>query len=305
MNVLVLGGSGFIGSHLVEALVQRGHKVRVFDRTVPREPLSGIEYKTGNFLDAGDLAEALDGVELVYHLISTSVPSTSNMDPVSDVNGNLVGTLQLLQAMDASGIKRIVFLSSGGTVYGNPMLLPVREDHPLQPICSYGVVKVAIENYLFMFKHLHGFAPIVLRASNPYGPRQGHFGIQGAIQTFLKRALDGDSIKIWGDGSVRRDYIYVADLVDLCVQAGESGQTGTYNAGSGISHSLSELLNVMEDVTGISPQVEYSASRAFDVAEIALDIERAKKVFEWSPVTSIEAGIRSQWNWLCHDKNIS
>lgn len=298
MNVLVLGGSGFIGSHLVDALVHRGHRVRVFDRSLPRNPHKNVAYKVGSFLDAADLAEALDSSELVYHLISTSVPSTSNLDPIADVNGNLVGSLQLLQQMKALGIKKIVFLSSGGTVYGNPSSLPVPEDHPLNPICSYGVVKVAIEKYLFMFQQLYGFAPIVLRASNPYGPRQGHVGIQGAIQTFLRRILDGEPIKIWGDGSVRRDYIYISDLVDLCVRAGEGVHTGIYNAGSGCSHSLNELLGVMELVTGTKPQVQYSEARAFDVAEIALDIESAKATFGWSPKTAIEAGIRSQWEWL-------
>ena len=176
MRALVLGGSGFIGSHLVDALLADGQRVRVFDRQPDRfrDALTGVDYRFGSLADVSDVAEALAGVDVVFHLVSTSVPSTSNLDPVADIEGNLVTAVQLLDQMTRLDVRRIVFLSSGGTVYGNPGTSPVTETDPLRPICSYGVVKVAIENYLFMYQDLHGIEPVILRPSNPIGPRQGH-----------------------------------------------------------------------------------------------------------------------------------
>ncbi len=244
MRILVLGGNGFIGSHIVDALHKRGDRVRVFDRFPNnyQPPKQGIDYRLGEFSDTAALAEALHDIDVVYHLISTSVPSTSNLDPVADIQGNLIATVQLLQQMVRLKVDRVVYLSSGGTVYGNPTINSVPESHPLNPICSYGVVKVAIENYLHMFSELHGLKPTILRASNPFGPRQGHVGVQGVIPTFLKRLIDNDPLQIWGDGSVVRDYIFIDDLVRLCLLAAEEEAVGVFNAGSGCGSSLKEIV---------------------------------------------------------------
>lgn len=300
MRALVLGGNGFIGSHLVDLLVQRGYRVRVFDRFPNRyqTPYPGVDYRIGHFSDATEIAEALQDIDVVFHLISMSVPSTSNLDPVADINGNLIGTVQLLQQMVKLGVRRIVYLSSGGTVYGNPTIEPVPEIHPLHPLCSYGVVKVAIENYLFMFQQLHGLVPTVLRASNPFGPRQGHIGVQGVIPTFLARLAKGDVLQIWGDGSIVRDYIYISDLAELVVRSAESNITGVFNAGSGSGFSLNEIVRVIEKVSGRVVPVEYLPGRLFDVRKITLDVCKAKAAFNWQPVTLIEDGIQSHWSWL-------
>lgn len=267
MRALVLGGNGFIGSHLVDLLLQRGHRVRVFDRSPNRyqAPYPDVDYRLGQFGDSAEIAEALQDIDVVFHLISTSVPSTSNLDPIADISGNLVATVQLLQQMGKLGIKRIVYLSSGGTVYGNPTIEPVPETHPLNPICSYGVVKIAIETYLSMFQQLYGLVPTVLRASNPFGPRQGHIGVQGVIPTFLTHLAKGDSLQIWGDGSVVRDYIYIADLVELAALAGESTAIGVFNAGSGSGYSLNEIIRVIGQISGRMVPVDYLPGRAFDV----------------------------------------
>ena len=166
--------------------------------------------------------------------------------------------MHLLDQMRFNDVRRIVFLSSGGTVYGNPDTAPVTEIHPLRPICSYGVVKVAIENYLFMYHDLYGIEPVVLRPSNPIGPRQGHFGIQGVVPTFLRRLLDGELIEVWGDGSVVRDYLDITDLAALCLRAGTSEVIGVFNAGSGIGTSVNDILAIIESVTGRHPEVTYS-----------------------------------------------
>ena len=300
MKVLVLGGNGFIGSHVVDQLLAAGHKVRVFDRSPERYrlPLKQVEYRLGCFDDMFQVAEALHGMDAVCHLISTTVPGTSNLDPVADVQSNLVNTLQLLEQMKKKGMKRILYLSSGGTVYGNPETSPVREDHPLNPISSYGVVKVAIEKYLNMFKQLNGFEPIILRPSNPYGPRQGHAGVQGLIGTLLTRALAGGALEIWGDGSVIRDYMHVGDLARLCVAALESDSCGVFNAGSGEGHSINEIIDLIRNTTDDQLQVNYREGRAFDVKEVVLDISRAKAEFGWQPEISLADGITDQLRWL-------
>ncbi len=300
MRVLVLGGNGFIGSHLVDALYARGDRVRVFDRFPNKyQPqIPGVDYRLGDFSDTAELAEALYDIDTVFHLISTSVPSTSNLDPVADIQGNLISSVQLFQQMVRLNVDRIVYLSSGGTVYGNPAIDPVPESHPLNPICSYGVIKVAIENYLHMFSDLYGLKPTVLRASNPFGPRQGHLGVQGVIPTFLKRLVDGDPLQIWGDGSVVRDYIFINDLVKLCLLACDSQTVGVFNAGSGSGSSLKEIVETIARASGRQPNVEYLPGRTFDVKRITLDMTKSHEKFGWTPSVSIEDGIRQHWDWL-------
>ena len=303
MKILVLGGCGFIGSHLVDQLLAKGHQVRVLDRTPERyrQPLPKVDYRLGSFADAPLLAEALEGVQVVYHLISTTVPSTSNLDPVADVEGNLIATLRLLQLMTQKNISKIVFLSSGGTVYGIPEKTPICENHPLHPICSYGVVKVAIENYLEMFHKLHGLEYVVLRASNPYGERQGHVGVQGVIGTFMMKLLNGESIDIWGDGGIVRDFIYVSDLVSLCVLAGEKTVRGTYNAGSGTGHTINDIVATLSSVTGKTIYPVYKTGRGYDVPRVTLNINSAMSIFGWRPEVDLAVGINTTWRWQSNE----
>lgn len=300
MRALVLGGNGFIGSHVVDALLAAGHKVRIFDRAEDRyrPKLAGVEYVIGSFDETFLVAEALADVEVVFHCISTTVPSTSNLDPVSDIQSNLINTVRLLQRMVEKGVSRIVYLSSGGTVYGRPTRDPVPVDHPLHPICSYGVVKVAVENYLNMYRELHGVRPVVLRASNPYGERQGHLGVQGVIGTFLGKTMRGESIEIWGDGSVVRDFIYVGDLARLCVQAAESDACGVFNVGSGVGYSIREILDTITAVTNTKTSVDYKPSRNFDIQRVVLDISDTLESFDWQPSTTLPRGIQDTWKWL-------
>lgn len=299
MKVLILGGCGFIGSHLVDQLLAKGHQVRVLDRTPERyrQPLPKVDYRLGSFADAPLLAEALEGVEVVYHLISTTVPSTSNLDPVADVEGNLIASLRLLQLMVQKNISKIVFLSSGGTVYGIPEKTPISESHPLHPICSYGVVKVAIENYLEMYHQLHGIEYVVLRASNPYGERQGHVGVQGVIGTFMMKLLNDEPIDIWGDGGIVRDFIYVSDLVSLCVLAGEKAVHGIYNAGSGTGHTINDIVTTLSSVTGKNIHPAYKPGRGYDVPRVTLDINSAMSAFDWCPEVDLAVGISTTWRW--------
>ncbi len=300
MKILVLGGNGFIGSHVVDELLDAGHEVRVFGRRheVWRKPLPSVIYFLGDFSNVPLLAEALQGVDVVVHLISTTVPSTSNLDPISDIQGNLESSVRLFQVMVSVNVKRIIYLSSGGTVYGIPSTTAVREDHPLNPICSYGVVKVAVEKYLGMFEQLHGFKPLIIRASNPFGPRQGHDGVQGVASTFMQKMMSNGKVTIWGDGSTKRDYLYVSDLARICRMAAESELTGIFNAGSGTGLTLIELAHMIEKASGMKLNIEYQAARSFDVREIVLNIEKAKTLLNWAPEIAIQDGLSLLFNWM-------
>lgn len=300
LRVLVLGGNGFIGSHVVDELLLAGYDVNILDKNPEkwRPPFPQVHYFLGNFSDTTLLAEALHGVDVVVHMISTTVPSTSNLDPVGDVQTNLVNTIKLLQLMQSCDIKRIVYISSGGTVYGIPSINPVPETHALNPICSYGIVKVAIEKYLGMYSHLEGLQPMIIRTANPYGPRQGHGNVQGVVATFMSHAFNRKKITVWGDGTVKRDYLFITDLAKLCRLAIEKHTTGVINAGSGHALSLNELLELIKSETQLELEVEYIASRMFDIKEIALDITKVKSLLGWQPTTSIEDGLSMTHEWL-------
>lgn len=303
MHALIVGGNGFIGSHLAEGLRARDHAVRVLDPGPARTDAdwSRIDYLQGAYTDAALLDTALDGVDTVFHLASTTVPASANRDPAFDVSSNLLGALGLFSAIEAKGIRRVVFFSSGGTVYGNPQTLPVGENHPLRPISSYGIVKVAIEQYLSMFRHLDRLDPLILRPSNPYGPRQSSTGGQGFVAAALARMRDDAPLQIWGDGGIVRDYIYIDDLVDLAIRAADSGASGVFNAGSGAGHSLNEIRAAIERVAGRAMRVEHLPGRGFDVREIVLDIAAAGARFDWRPAVGLDDGIARTWRWLASD----
>lgn len=300
MRALVVGGNGFIGAHLAEGLRARGHAVRVLDPCPARADTdwSDIDYMQGAYTDSSLLNGALDGIDTVFHLASTTVPASSNRDPAYDVSSNLLGALGLFAAIEAKGIRRVVFFSSGGTVYGNPETLPVGEGHPLHPISSYGIVKIAIEQYLSMFHHLDRLDPLILRPSNPYGPRQSATGGQGFVAAALARMRGDSPLQIWGDGGIVRDYIYIDDLVELAIRAAASAECGVFNAGSGAGHSLNAIRAAIERVAGRAMRVEHLPGRGFDVREIVLDIAAANARFDWRPEVDLDVGIARTWQWF-------
>jgi UDP-glucose 4-epimerase len=200
--------------------------------------------------------------------------------------------------MQRLGLSRILFLSSGGTVYGIPETIPIPETHPLRPINSYGIVKATIEHYLDLYRRTRGISPVVIRASNPFGPRQAHSGVQGVISTFLRRVYSGEPVEIWGDGTVVRDYLDVRDLAEICVLAGTSSEEGPYNAGSGYGLSINEIVQAIRKVTGSDFKTIYKPGRAIDVPFSVLDCSRAKKDFGWKCETQFDSALRMTWEWL-------
>ena len=269
MKVLVLGGNGFIGSHIVDFFFAAGNEVAVLDIAYEkfREPLSGVKYYIGNYGDKSLIDVALRGVDLVVHAISSTIPVTSNENPIYDVQSNLINTIALLHECVNKSIKRIIYLSSGGAVYGTVKSLPVNEEHVLFPQSSYGIVKLAVEKYLYLFNHLYGLEFNIIRPSNPYGARQNPYGTLGSLSVFLGKISRKENIQIWGDGSVARDYIYVSDLVKAIYSAAITEHTNQiYNIGSGKAYTLNQLLIKIRDVLKIDFNVQYMPSRPCDVS---------------------------------------
>jgi len=300
---LVLGGAGFIGSHLVDGLVAQGHTVRVFDRpgvALAQPPDSQrMERIEGDFSNAGDIAAALSGIDVCFHLVSTTLPRSSNADPVFDLESNLVGTVRMLQHAVESGVRKVVFVSSGGTVYGVPQYLPIDEAHPTQPICSYGIAKLAIEKYLELFRHLHGLDYVALRLSNPYGERQRANASQGAVAVFLGKLLRDEPVEIWGDGSVVRDYIHISDVIAAMLRAIDyRGSERILNIGSGNGMTLNEVLDGIERVTGRSARRIHAPGRPFDVPASVLSIARARAALDWAPGVGFTQGIERMAAWF-------
>lgn len=306
MRCLVLGGHGFIGSHLVDALLAQGHRVRCFDRphVVPlgdERQLANpnFELYEGDLLSEADISSALVDCDVCFHLISTTLPKSSNADPAFDVESNVLGTVRLLSHAVKSGLKKIIFVSSGGTVYGVPVQLPIPETHPTDPVCSYGISKLSIEKYLSLFHGLHGLDFAILRIANPFGERQRTHASQGAIAVFLGKVVRGEQVDIWGDGSVVRDYIHIADVVDaLMLSMGATGGERVFNIGAGKGHSLNEVLNAIEKVTGRSAKRRYLPGRPFDVPASVLCTARAKTFLGWFPKVTFEEGLERFSQWL-------
>jgi UDP-glucose 4-epimerase len=301
MKCLILGGAGFLGSHLADRLLEKGHTVRLFDRfeaakTNIEHILPHVELVQGDFANHAVVNQITRNIDIVYHLISTTTPKVSNDDMLFDVSTNLLPTLQLLDACKQNGVKKVIFFSSGGTIYGVPRQIPIPESHPTEPICSYGVQKLAIEKYLHLYSHLHGLDYAIMRVANPYGERQRPDGAQGAVAVFLGKMLRGEKIEIWGDGSVVRDYLHVSDvavaaeiLVDYSPSA---GGPRTFNIGGGHGLSLLQVVSGLAIALNRKPQIVFAPARLLDVPINVLDISLAKEHLGWSPRVSFENGLR-------------
>lgn len=301
---LILGGSGFIGSHLAELLVAEDFEVRILSRSAGCSSrvvavAARVELLEGDFRDTQRLANAIKGCDYVYHLIATTVPAISNRDVVSDTETNLIPTLRLLEICARENVRRIVFSSSGGTVYGRTENRPIAEVHSTEPLSSYGIVKLTIERYLELFRLQHGLDYNVLRVSNCYGPRLPIGGEQGVVGAFLERLRRKEPIVLWGDGSVTRDYVYVSDVARAFrVALKEQPSFRVFNIGTGVGTSLLELIKMMEQVTGCRARVCKEKARQVDVGVNILDSTRAQQYLGWEATTALKEGLLSTWNWI-------
>ncbi|HEY1017040.1 MAG TPA: NAD-dependent epimerase/dehydratase family protein [Herpetosiphonaceae bacterium] len=304
MKALLIGGAGFIGSHLADALLAGGDEVRVLSRRPERfrQPPPGVEYLAGDAADARLLDQALQGADVVYHLASATVPLTAERDMIGNVEHNLFPTLHLLDAMVRRQVPRIVFFSSGGTVYGPARSIPIAEDHPTDPIGAHGVAKLMIEKHLRLYAHHYQLEYQILRVANAYGERQNPGGQQGIVAVAMGRLLRGEPIDIWGDGSAVRDYVYAGDVAAAAVLAARSPQPqALYNIGSGVGTALLDLLRQIETLSGRPLRLRFGPAKPYDVPIHTLDISHAAAGLGWRPATPLAAGLARAWRWFAEE----
>ena len=307
MRSIIMGGGGFIGSHLGEILLAKGDDVKIFDRPDARyleySRQQGANIITGDFFNPDDIRRAILNCDVVYHLVSVTVPQTSNENPYYDIEANVMGTLKLLDEMRKAEIKKVVFASSGGTVYGIPKEVPIKEEHSTEPISSYGICKLTIEKYLHLYWKLYGLDYRVLRIANAYGERQAVTKTQGAISVFLDRVLQKGEITVWGDGTIMRDYIYASDIAKAFRSAAlYEGEEKIYNIGSGRGYSLNDIINIIKNIAREPVLVKYEAGRPFDVPVSVLDTSRAKMYLNWQPTMELYEGISRTYEWMLNEQ---
>jgi UDP-glucose 4-epimerase len=292
---VVLGGSGFLGQRLCNRLLEEGFRVRSISRSgvplgIPEPWWDGVEWNAGTLGSAAS-HNLIESAQFTFHLASTTIPATSNTDMVRDLHENAVETLKLLQSFSRFP-GRLIFVSSGGTVYGVSAESPISENHPTDPICSYGIHKLTIEKYLQLFRTVNRLDGIVLRVSNMYGESQDSRKPIGAISHFLNSFLGGKPLVIWGDGSIIRDYVHVDDVVGALISSmNYRGKESTFNIGTGVGTSLNEIIDILRIRLKTPVAVHHEAARGFDVPENVLDIFRAKRELHWVPTISLCTGI--------------
>jgi len=304
MRCCVIGGNGFIGSHLVDILTAEGKTVTVVDRNHRQsETLSpGARYVAGDYSDTDFLREVLSDVDEIVDLAYASVPKTSFEDPVKDISDNLPRSVNLLKIACSIPIKKIVIVSSGGTVYGRACNLPISEDHPTNPISPYGITKLAVEKYARMYHALKGLPVVCVRPANAFGAGQKPFLGQGFVATAIASALEEREINIFGAEGTIRDHIYVKDLARGIASALNSCRAGEcYNIGSGIGRSNREILNMIEKIAksrNITLHVKVSPPRKYDVPVNILDSSKLREATGWVPKVSLEEGLDFTWEYF-------
>jgi len=293
----VYGANGFIGRHLVRRLAERGRTVRAVSRSYGADfvqPLAAkIDFVEADFREPLPIASTLVGIDTVVQLISTSSPALQNRFATADIKDNVIPHVDFMQSAVQAGVRRYIFISSGGTVYGPTDRVPISEDATTTPISSHGLTKLTIEKYLQMYGHLEGLEYVILRVANPFGPGQAFRKGQGLIPAALARYRAGQPIDIVGEGRAVRDYLYIDDLVDAIVAAIDRPEAAKtiINVGSGIGRSVVEVLDAIEAELGRVLLRRPAADRSTDVDRNILDIARARESLGWSPKIPFDAGI--------------
>lgn len=304
MKVAITGGAGFLGRSVAQALLNKGIDVWILDTSNRLDSLKrdAIRYQTRIFEypDVQNVRTLFKGLDVVIHLACTTEPASSMQSMSYDAATNIVPSLEIFQAAVDSSVQRVIFASSGGTVYGHPKTLPVTEEHPTNPMCAYGVSKLAIENYLTLQSSING---ISLRIGNPYGSFQLHGAAIGLIANFLNAIRAGRPLEIWGDGSIVRDYMFIDDLANAFVAAvtNDSLLSGSYNIGSGMGWSISEIIEKLFSITDQKVPVNYQISREFDVPKIILAPDKFTAETGWKAHVTLEEGVLRLWEKLLCD----
>lgn len=309
MKALVTGGAGFIGSTLVDRLLADGWTVAAVDNLSSGKLANLDQASTSDgfsFFELDIRDEGLAAVvaevapDVVFHLAAQIDVRISVSDPSLDAAINVVGTLNVLEAARQAGVRKVVFASSGGTIYGDvePGRIPVDESYPQHPVSPYGVSKKVATDYLFAYSVLHGLQFTSLALANVFGPRQDPHGEAGVVAIFAGRLLAGEQCTVFGDGGQTRDYVYVDDVVDAFARAATAGDGELCNIGTGVETSVNDLYRTMADNAGVPDAPEYAPARAGELARSALDAAKAGRVLGWSPQTDLRAGTANVLEWF-------
>lgn len=294
-KVLVTGGAGFIGSNLADRLIADGHDVVIVDNlsTGFKKNIN----KKARFYEIDIRDKKLDKIfekekpDFVNHHAAQMDVRKSVEDPIYDADVNILGSLNILENCRKYNIKKIIYISSAGAIYGEPEYLPVDEKHPINPISHYGASKHNVEHYVFLYNYLYELNFSVLRYPNVYGPRQNPHGEAGVNAIFIKKMFGGEAPVIYGDGEQLRDYVYVDDIVDANVFALTRGDRGFYNLGSGVGTSVNQIYSLLQKITGFSEKPRYAAARHGEVNKIFVDGTLARSELGWCPKVSFEEGL--------------
>jgi UDP-glucose 4-epimerase len=311
MKAFVTGGAGFIGSTLVDRLLAEGHQVDVADNLssgslanlaeARRSPVGRMTFHQIDIRSA-DLGELMKRArpEVVYHLAAQVDVRVSVADPLLDADINVLGSLRVMEGARACGARKVVFASSGGTIYGDPdpADLPVKESHPQRPVSPYGVSKKAVGDYLYAYRDLHNLEFTALALANVYGPRQDPHGEAGVVAIFAGRLLSGEPCTVYGDGSQTRDFVYVDDVVDAFARAAARGGGLVLNVGTGVETSVTTLYQTMADQVAIDRPAVTAPPRPGELQRSSLDPGRAEIHLGWKPWTSLEDGTRATLDWF-------
>lgn len=301
-GVLLIGGRGFIGRPLARALADKGHRVHVLSPGCDPGTRDDIQHHRGSQDDARALAPLLDECDCVIHLASSSTPGSSAREPLEELEANLSPALRLIDRLAHHPPRRLVFVSSGGALYGNVEQLPARETAPVGPISYYAAGKVALEGFFSAFAHAHQVSLAIVRPSNLYGPGQDLRSGFGVIRTLMDRARSGDRFEVWGGLRRTRDYLYIDDAIDALLGLVEHADAGgTFNLGSGIGTATGELITAVENATGHSIDVIERPARKTDVDAIVLDSTRLRDAIGWQPRTPLPLGLEQTWRWLSRE----
>lgn len=295
-RAIVTGGAGFIGSHICDALIERGFKVAVIDNLSSgkrRNLAPGARFYEADIRDKSVAKIFADEKpRVMFHLAAQMDVRKSVEDPAYDADVNVGGTINLLEAGRAAGLEKTIYAATGGAMYGEPKHLPAREDTPVEPLCPYGVSKHTVEHYLALYRKLYGMNYTSLRFPNVYGPRQDPHGEAGVVAIFSQMMLGGRQPKIFGDGTMTRDYLCVGDVVAANMLALEKGDGMAMNLGWGAEVTVQQIFDGVRDAVGCGIEPIYADERLGEVAHISLDASLARKTLGWAPAVELRDGLR-------------
>lgn len=302
MRILILGGTGFIGSNLCAKLVYAGYDVVVISNGEPVEPVDSIEYFTKGMEQPGLLDQLLPSCSHVIHLASATTPGTSHLAPGRELGGNIVPLAHLLECLQRAANTHLIFVSSGGAIYGDQPVDAANEDTPISPVSYYGAGKAAVEVFLRAYQAQTGHGVTVLRPSNLYGPGQGLRIGFGIVPTLFNCVRSQRPFEIWGDGETVRDYLYVSDFVGLCLcsipWSVDRTEFSIFNVGSDTGYSINELLDEIGMINGNPIEVIRHPPRGVDVKRIVLDSSAARQLLGWKSRTTLRKGLELTWDWI-------